>query len=63
MKVIQGPKLDEINFGLDNDMLFGWKPSIKLKAPFPIYFIDKKRSEIQGKVTVVYKGFLPRHSY
>jgi hypothetical protein len=63
MKIILGPKLDEINFGLDNDMLFGWKPSITLKAPFPIYFIDKKRSEIQSKVTVVYKGFLPRHSY
>ena len=63
MKIIQGPKLDEINYGLDNDMLFGWKPSITLKAPFPIYFIDKKREGIQNKVTVVYKGFLPRHSY
>jgi len=46
-------------------MLFGWKPDLRLKAPFPIYFLDKIRSEIHKirRGYLVYKGFLPKHSY
>ena len=44
-------------------MLFGWEPNVSLKSPFPIMFVDNKRSILQKKATLVYKGFLPKHSY